>query len=615
MGPIAPKDPVKKRDFFYIMSEKQISAAPGPDGKGVCFIYEDGGRMLSAAKIIGGMTDEAEIDMLKNTADFKKLVFGIGVSVMCGETDTCDFCFQMYGKSDPYGSGTTIRQTVSTDGVEYLIPLSEVKWSDDDNVPGQIRFEFPKSGMLATVNVRFYLNDGYTAPNLEEKEAVDLNCDEYRRMLDASVVSAGNPDRLRRAVEKAKTGEPVTVAFIGGSITQGAGATPINMMCYARKMFEAFTKKYNCEAKAEYIKAGVGGTPSELGMLRYRRDVLQNDTAEPDIVVIEFAVNDAGDETEGECYEALIRKAMNGPGHPAVLLIFSVFADDYNLEERCIPIGERYHLPMTSVKRCVTPQFYKTPDEGRIISKARFFYDCYHPTNLGHQVMADCLMKLIEASLSVKSSNSGTGTQADAAPAGSGEDSEGEAFKSADFEHVELLDRTSWRAKSFDDLKEETARGGSSIAEQIKQQLSTDGNDRSASTGEFPVKSIDYGSFTGQDKVLQACEYNMDPQVTPIFTANWMHEAGGNAPFEMELKCRRLLIITKDSADVMDGIADIYVDGKLVKSVNPRDIGWAHCNPQIILHGDEPGLHKVSVKMHEGDEDKHFTILGFGVVE
>ena len=137
LGPIAPKDPVKKRDFFYIMSEKQISAAPAPDGRGLCHIYEDGGRMLSAAKIVGGITDEAEIDLLKTTEGFKKLVFGIGVSVMCSEVKQCDFAFQMYGKSDPYVSGTTIKQTVSTDGVEYLIPLSEISWSDDDNVPVQ----------------------------------------------------------------------------------------------------------------------------------------------------------------------------------------------------------------------------------------------------------------------------------------------------------------------------------------------------------------------------------------------------------------------------------------------------------------------------------------------
>ena len=41
-----------------------------------------------------------------------------------------------------------------------------------------------------------------------------------------------------------------------------------------------------------YVKAGVGGTPSELGMVRYDLDVTKNGEITPDLVVVEFAVND-----------------------------------------------------------------------------------------------------------------------------------------------------------------------------------------------------------------------------------------------------------------------------------------------------------------------------------
>ena len=81
----------------------------------------------------------------------------------------------------------------------------------------------------------------------------------------------------------------------------------------------------------KFIKAGVGGTPSELGMIRFDRDVLR-DGQQPDIVVIEFAVNDEGDETKGDCYESLVRKVLNLPWKPAVILLFSVFANDWNLK-------------------------------------------------------------------------------------------------------------------------------------------------------------------------------------------------------------------------------------------------------------------------------------------
>ena len=45
----------------------------------------------------------------------------------------------------------------------------------------------------------------------------------------------GNTYRIRKAIEKARAGKEVTLAYIGGSITQGAGATPINTECYAYK--------------------------------------------------------------------------------------------------------------------------------------------------------------------------------------------------------------------------------------------------------------------------------------------------------------------------------------------------------------------------------------------
>lgn len=44
---------------------------------------------------------------------------------------------------------------------------------------------------------------------------------------------------------------------------------------------------------------------------------------QPDIIVIEFAVNDEGDETKGDCYESLVRKALKLPWKPGSY--FAVF--------------------------------------------------------------------------------------------------------------------------------------------------------------------------------------------------------------------------------------------------------------------------------------------------
>lgn len=123
-GPVAPKDPTKKRPFFYIMKNKEVCASPQPDGSGVVFIYESDGRLSSSAKLVGNVQDEEMLQALATTAGFRKYVHSIGVSVRKeGEPVDIGFAFQMYGKTDPYVSGTTLYMDVPSDGMELVMEL------------------------------------------------------------------------------------------------------------------------------------------------------------------------------------------------------------------------------------------------------------------------------------------------------------------------------------------------------------------------------------------------------------------------------------------------------------------------------------------------------------
>ena len=83
-GPAAPKDPEKKRPYFYILKDKEIFGAKQPDGSAIHFIYESDGRLINSAQIVGNITDEEELRLLESVEGFGKLVHSIGVSV---ETD------------------------------------------------------------------------------------------------------------------------------------------------------------------------------------------------------------------------------------------------------------------------------------------------------------------------------------------------------------------------------------------------------------------------------------------------------------------------------------------------------------------------------------------------
>ena len=566
LEPKAPKDPVKKSQSFFILRNKDIAAMPLDDGSFAQFVFLTDGRLVSSAKLAGGIEDEEELNLLKTTEGLRKLVAQVGVSVETDEPDEeVKFCFHMYGNKDLYGSGTQIITNVRCDGSEKLIELDKVDWSDDDKEPGQFRFDFKKAGIIGKATVKFYLNDGFTAPVQEEEDPVDTSLKAYADMIDNSVVSYGNNARIKRALKKARAGEDVTVAFIGGSITQGAGAIPINTECYAYKTFKGFCglAGKGTDENIHYVKAGVGGTPSELGMLRYETDVLYDGKVTPDIVVVEFAVNDAGDETGGRCYDSLVQMIYDGPGSPAVILLFAVFQDDFNLEERLSPVGFGYNLPMVSTKKCVTKQFYLKASEGRVVSKNQFFYDCFHPTNIGHTIMADGILKLFK--------------DIDKAP----EDEEIKTLKAikppigAQFFNVKLLDKK-----------------------------------------HSPLKAdISAGDFTHTDKQVQCVERNMDLTVSPEFPDNWMYKGGSNKPFTMDIDCKSLLIIYKDSADPNAATAKVYADGELKLTIDPKIIGWTHANPLIVFEETETKRHHIEVKMKEGFENGEFTICGFGVVE
>lgn len=562
-GPVAPKDPTKKRPGFCIMRNKRIAASPMPDGTGVCYIFESDGRLLDSARLVGGISDESVINLLKTVDSMKKLVHSIGVTVESDDGEDVKFVFQMYGKTNPYVSGTSIEALVTGDGMEYLIPFSDVDWSDDDNVPGQIRFHFNRGGAFANVTVRLYLNDGYTAPAEEDDSPVNFDSPEYKAIIEKSLMNKGNNVRIKRALEKARRGEDVTIGFIGGSITQGAGAVPINTECYAYKTFQGFCDiaGRGYEDNVHFVKGGIGGTPSELGLCRYERDILRNGAVTPDVVVVEFAVNDEGDETKGECYDSLVRKIYNGPGSPAVILIFAVFSNDWNLQERLNPVGYAYNLPMVSTLDSVVDQFaYK--DGKRVVKKSQFFYDCYHPTNIGHRIMADGiinLLKIADTSSPDKEEVDITGIKP---PIG------------GEFENTKLFDRVC--SEDF--------------------------------------VSVNAGSFTDTDEVVQAVEMDLDLTHTKTFVNNWMHKGSNpdTTPFSIDVECTALFIVVKDSADPADGTATVSVDGEKALDYDPHAVGWCHSNAVIVFRGGELKRRHIEVRLD--DWSKNFTILGFGIV-
>lgn len=561
-GPTAPKDPTKKRPCLYMMLDQDIAGMPGNDGSCRDTNYMEG-RLIEQVKGICGDVDEEILKLLENIEGFTKLVHSVGISITASseeeKNEFIGFVMQCYGKTDKYATGTNVRTKCPCNGEEVLLPVAGMGLGEQDDIIGAFHFDFPQTCKSACVTLKFYLNDGFHVPEIKVDPPIEFDSENYRKMIGNSLLSLGNTMRLKRAIEKAKRGEDVVIAYIGGSITQGAGAKPITEKSYAYLSYRGFCDLFTKDGgkNVKFVKAGVGGTPSELGMIRYEKDVTDYGNIKPDIVIVEFAVNDEGDETEGVSYESLVRKIAKAENEPAVILNFAVFMSEWNLESRLVPVGENYDLPMVSVKAAVVPQFNKDT----VITKRQYFYDIFHPTNDGHRVMADCLIHLFEKADEAEMPDCDS-------------DFSKPPVKGSQFEDIVLVD--------------------------------------SVNISDFA--SVTENGFDYKDTEIQRVERNMDNFSTPVLENGWAKKSGTkNAEFNMTIRCKNLILVSKDSGSPQFGKADVYVDDKLVLTPDPLVNGWDHCNPQIILDETESKEHQVRIVMHPGDEEKRFTILGFGV--
>lgn len=206
------------------------------------------------------------------------------------------------------------------------------------------------------------------------------------KMYSRAVFNEGDQTRLAAAMKKAKNGEEITVGVIGGSITQGSlASTPAN--CYASKFNDWWVNKFP-EAKVNFVNAGIGGTNSYLGVHRVDGQLLSYD---PDVVIVEFSVNDTDRVMNKYSYDSLVRKILSHSTNPAVMLLFTTMEDGTSLQEVHSEIGSAYDLPMISYHDVVYPEVAAGTLNWKDISP-----DNIHPNDAGHDIINQLISRYLD---------------------------------------------------------------------------------------------------------------------------------------------------------------------------------------------------------------------------
>lgn len=201
----------------------------------------------------------------------------------------------------------------------------------------------------------------------------------YQVNEENGIANRGNLDRMKKLMKRAQAGEKLTIAFLGGSITQGCLTTQ-HELCYAYRTFQWWEKTFP-DAEFTYVNAGIGATDSQLGVARVADDVFAK---KPDFVSIEFSVNDEPKEHYKETYEGLVRRVYGDESEPAVMIIHNVYYHNGgNAQIQHSQIARHYKIPSVSMQSSIYPEVVAGRIPNRDITE-----DDLHPNNLGHELVA-----------------------------------------------------------------------------------------------------------------------------------------------------------------------------------------------------------------------------------
>ncbi len=210
-----------------------------------------------------------------------------------------------------------------------------------------------------------------------------------KKLLPEALISEGNLSRLQAVFAKAQNGENITLGVIGGSITRAGAKIAIDKR-YANVMLAWWQKTFP-KTKFDLINAGIGATRSDYGALRVQRDLLDKS---PDLVIVEFAVNDLDTTEYAESFEGLIRKLLNAPQRPAVMLLFMTRKDGSSVQDTEIKIGSHYQLPMISYRNAVWHEM----QAGRL-KWEQICPDEVHPNESGHALTGNLICQTLNKAL------------------------------------------------------------------------------------------------------------------------------------------------------------------------------------------------------------------------
>lgn len=206
-------------------------------------------------------------------------------------------------------------------------------------------------------------------------------------------------------------GRPVTVGFLGGSVTAGAGASDPEKTSWRALVSRHLQSKFP-DSAFRFVNGAIGGTDSVYGAFRFGSHIM--DVAVPDLLFAEFSVNDDGDRTRSiRGMEGIVRHARTINPDMSVCFLYSARhgeTDGFRKGEtrpnivHHEEVAAHYGLPSLNF----AAEFNRLLADG-VWTWDRFSEDDVHPTDDGYRIYADSICAFLDGLLGSGSSTKPAG--------------------------------------------------------------------------------------------------------------------------------------------------------------------------------------------------------------
>jgi lysophospholipase L1-like esterase len=222
-------------------------------------------------------------------------------------------------------------------------------------------------------------------------------------LVGAVLARGQSEDVLSRTAHKLAVDHRLCIGYFGGSITDGTGASAREKTSWRALTTEWFQKRFP-RADVTAVNACIGGTGSDLGVYRVGRDLLAR---KPDMVFVEFSVNDSGRRATGTpdpltpAMEGIVRQIWSANPNADVVFVYTTmknyesFLEKGGLSPAAIrhqSVANHYGISSIDVGRFL---WTRMRAEGK--SWGDYFIDGVHPNDRGHALYAEAVRDFLEA--------------------------------------------------------------------------------------------------------------------------------------------------------------------------------------------------------------------------